>query len=91
MRDKGFISNRLFDGFAAGAFIISDKIEGYENVFGDALVIYETPEELHKLINYYLNNEHERSEKVKEGKNKVMAKYTFQKKVEYILEVLNEK
>jgi spore maturation protein CgeB len=28
MREKGFISNRIFDGLASGALIISDQVEG---------------------------------------------------------------
>ena len=37
MRDKGFLSNRLFDAAAAGAFIISDKVQGLESIFTDNL------------------------------------------------------
>ena len=51
MREKGFISNRIFDGFASGALIISDHIKGAENVFGETLITYDTPDELNNLIN----------------------------------------
>ncbi len=89
MRKKGFISNRLFDGFAAGAFIISDKINGAEKLFGDALVTYETPDELNHLIENYLNNEKERTRKAKKGQQIVIKKHTYQKRVEQILDIIN--
>ena len=90
MREKGFISNRLFDGFAAGAFIISDNIQGAEKVFGDALVTYDNPEELSSLIEHYLNNEEERTKEVEKGKTIVKEHHTFQKRVKCILKVLNK-
>jgi len=46
MRDRGFISNRLFDAGAAGAYIITDEVEGMAEIFGDAISMVRTPEEL---------------------------------------------
>jgi O-antigen biosynthesis protein len=89
MREEGFISNRLFDGFAAGAFIISDNIRGAE-VFGDALVTYDNPKELSSAIGTYLNKEEERIEKIEKGKSIVKEHHTFQKRVERILEILDK-
>jgi len=90
MRERGFISNRLFDGFASGAFIISDKVKKTETIFGDALVTYETPEELHELIDHYFTEEDELCKNAETGKNKIMKECTFQKRAESILEVLNK-
>ncbi|QUH23768.1 glycosyltransferase [Methanobacterium alkalithermotolerans] len=56
MREKGFLSNRLFDGVACGAFIISDKVKGGEDVFGDRVVFYEGEEDLKNKIDEILNN-----------------------------------
>ncbi|MCE7697903.1 MAG: glycosyltransferase [Methanobacterium paludis] len=90
MREKGFISNRLFDGFTAGAFIISDNIQGAEKVFGDALVTYDNPEELSSLIETYLDNEEKRTKKIEKGKTIVKEHHSFQKRVERILKVLDK-
>jgi GT2 family glycosyltransferase/spore maturation protein CgeB len=89
MRDKGFISNRIFDGFASGAFIISDRVEGAETVFGDALVTYETPEELHKLIRYYINNKTNRAERTRKVRKKVLNEYVFKKIVKPLIYLCN--
>lgn len=90
MREKGFISNRLFDGFAAGAFIISDNVNGAGNVFGDALITYDTPDELNDLIEIYLNNEKERVKKSKNGRKNVTSHHTYQNRAERMLEIINQ-
>lgn len=91
MRDKGFISNRIFDGLASGAFIISDRIKGYEEVFGDALITYETPEELKALIDKYLKKPHLRKAKIQKGREIVIRdNHTFKNRVEMFLKVMDE-
>ena len=90
MRKKGFLSNRLFDGYASGAFIISDNIKGYKEIFGNALVTYKTKEELDSLIEKYLKNEPLRKEKARKGYKIVTEKHTFKKRVERIIEVIEK-
>jgi len=91
MREKGFISNRLFDGFAAGAFIISDDVKVGKEIFGDALVTYSNATELHELIDHYLDNDLEKIKKVEKGREIVLVNHTFAKRVEYLLEIIKEK
>ncbi len=91
MREKGFLSNRLFDGFASGAFIISDNIEGSKEVFGNALVTYNSREELKSLIEEYLNDENLRKEKAKRGYEIVINNHTFEKRIDRIIRVIQEK
>lgn len=90
MRDKGFISNRLFDGFASGAFIISDKVQGAEKIFGDALVTYDIPSTLNHAIDYYLEHGEERKEKIEKAQEIVLNKHTFAKRVAYIMEIIRK-
>ncbi len=87
MREKGFISNRLFDGFASGAFIISDEVEGVSNLFGDVLVTYSSPEELEKIIDKYLKDEIARNKKAVEGYKLVKTHHTYQDRVDKILKI----
>jgi len=89
MREKGFISNRLFDGFASGALIISDKVEGAEDIFGEALITYETPDELNNLIDHYLDNKELRRKIVETTRNNVIENHTFQNRAEYMLKIIN--
>jgi len=87
MRDKGFVSNRLFDGFAAGAFIISDRVRGAGNVFGESLITYDEPDELRTLIEYYLDHEDQRIGKSREGHDIVVKNHTYQQRAEQMLEI----
>ncbi len=50
MADEGFLSNRLFDAVASGARVISDQAAGLEQVFGDAVVTYSSPEHLREIL-----------------------------------------
>jgi len=90
MREYGFISNRIFDGFASETFIISDKVKGVEKVFGDSLVTYETPDELKELINLYLSDKQLRKNKVEAVCNFVREHHTFQKRVKRFVEIIRE-
>lgn len=88
MKEKGFISNRLFDGFASGAFIISDNVKGASDIFGDLLVTYDSPEELKNLVDNYLENEDKRNEQAKMGMKLVNTYHTYHNRVEDILKII---
>ena len=49
MRADGFVSNRLFDAVASGARVISDEVAGLAELFGPAVQVYETPDDLARL------------------------------------------
>ncbi len=88
MRENGFVSNRIFDGFAAGAFILSDDVRGAGDVFGEALVTYNTPNQLRDLIEYYLENDDERERKARQGRAAVTSSHTFQDRANCILGII---
>lgn len=50
MAQAGFIQNRLFDAVAVGRPVITDHVEGLEELFGGAAISYATPCELAELI-----------------------------------------
>ncbi|MBU4536085.1 MAG: glycosyltransferase [Euryarchaeota archaeon] len=87
MRDKGFLSNRLFDASACGAFIISDKVRGIEHIFADAVVTYEDSEDFKMIIMYYLNNNIERKNKSLIINNNL--NFTFEERTKSIIQLLN--
>ena len=51
MRREGFIAMRPFDVVAAGGRVISESVEGLTEIFGAALVQYDTTEQLTELLN----------------------------------------
>jgi len=50
MAEHDFISNRLFDCVAVGAYVISDFVEGISELFGPLVKQYRSVEELRALI-----------------------------------------
>lgn len=50
MARHGFYSNRLFDAVASGAKVISDPVDGIEEVFGPSVRVYRTLDELRQLL-----------------------------------------
>lgn len=50
MREHGFVSNRLFDAAFVGARVVSDDIEGLDDLFGGLVKTYRSPEELERLL-----------------------------------------
>ncbi|RUR03040.1 glycosyltransferase [Labedella endophytica] len=49
MAEWGFINNRLFDAVAAGARVISDHVDGIDELFHEAVRTYRTTDELAAL------------------------------------------
>ena len=88
MRDKGFLSNRLFDASACGAFIISDKVKGVEDVFRDILLTYNDQDELKILLNNYLNSKTKREERSEASKEITIYHFTYRKRAEKILKII---
>lgn len=75
MREKGFASNRLYDGLSSGAFIITDKVKG----MGDLeryVQTYETKEELENLLERFLNDSDLRLNSM-ENRKQFIGKHTF--------------
>jgi O-antigen biosynthesis protein len=85
MRDRGFLSNRLFDGAATGAFMISDAVDDAAGIFGEDLVTYRTNSEFCDLVTYYLRHSRERHEKAARLRERVLGTHTFADRAREIL------
>lgn len=88
MREAGFLSNRLFDAGACGAFIISDHIEGAKDLFGDALIMYRDAQELKQLVNEFLADEKKRKHYGEQLRDLVTREHTFAHRAAMIMQVL---
>ena len=85
MREHGFASNRLYDAVACGALVVSDRIDGLEERFGGAVVTYESPEELHTIVEHFLAHPGERAARGAAGRELVLAQHTFAHRVDALL------
>ena len=90
MIEAGYISNRIFDATACGAFVISDYIKEIEEIYGDSIVMYKSEEEFVKLINYYLEHEDERKEKAKRAQKITIERFGADKLVGKMAKIMRE-
>ncbi len=89
MREKGFISNRIFDALACKSFIITDAVIGLEKYFGDSVVTYKNKKELQEKVELYMNNEELRQKKIEKGYEIVIKNHTFENRAKQIINDIN--
>ena len=85
MQREGFLSNRLYDASAAGAFVISDGIEGLEAEFDGGVVAYEDAADLHAVIERFVADPDGRREHAARARAAVIARHTFERRIEELL------
>lgn len=88
MRAHGFVSNRIYDALACGAFVISDRVSEIDERFDGAVVTYEGRDELKRLVDHYLANPDERCRLAEQGRSVVLSDHTFEHRVGDLLEIV---
>jgi hypothetical protein len=88
MRDEGFIPNRIYDALASGGFVVSEAIPGLEAEFDGAVVAYHDQAELLAAIEKYLALAAERTALAAVGRQAVLARHTFDDRVDAITRAL---
>jgi spore maturation protein CgeB len=89
MRAWGFVSNRLFDVLACGAPVISDPVEGLDELFDGAVLEYGTPAELRDLVDRVLADPAAARARSDRGRRIVVAKHTFDHRADQLLDSLS--
>lgn len=89
MNREGFVSVKVFDVLASGGFCISDKNYGIQEIFGDSVPQYESPEHLSQLIDFYINHPDERFKLMEKGKE-IALSHIWQKRAEQFLKGIDE-
>ena len=85
MQREGFLSNRLYDASASGAFVISDAIDGLREEFDGGVVAYHGRDELHALVEAYLADPEARAARAARARAAVLARHTFDHRAREIL------
>jgi spore maturation protein CgeB len=88
MQREGFLSNRLYDASAAGAFVISDGVDGLEAEFDGGIVAYRDRAHLRSLIDHYLEHPDERRDHAQRARAAVIARHTFDHRARALLDDL---
>ncbi|MFT5563540.1 MAG: GT2 family glycosyltransferase/spore maturation protein CgeB, partial [Myxococcota bacterium] len=87
MREHGFLSNRLYDALAAGAFVVSDFVDGVDEQFDGAVVTYRNRAELAEVLTRYLADDDARRALAAKGRATVLAQHTFGHRVDRLREL----
>ena len=87
MRRHGFVSNRVFDALACGAFVIADDNPGLAEALPGAVETYSSPMELGVKIERYLGNLDARRQIAERGRAIVLAEHTVEHRVDRLLAI----
>jgi glycosyltransferase involved in cell wall biosynthesis len=89
MRAWGLISNRLFDVLACGTPVISEPVEGIDELFGGAVLEYHSPGELRVLVDGVLADPEAARRLAERGRGLVLAHHTFDHRAGQLLQALH--
>lgn len=87
MRCHGFVSNRVFDALACGAFVIADDNPALAEELPGAVETYSTPAELGAKLERYLGDPEERERIARHGRAMVLADHTVERRAEQLLAI----
>ena len=88
MRAAGFISNRIYDALACGAFVLSDDVPGLTDEFDGGIAVYCDKAGLREAIERYLDEPARRREAAERGRSAVLERHTFERRAAALLAVI---
>ncbi|MDD9206858.1 glycosyltransferase [Georgenia sp. 10Sc9-8] len=86
MVEHAFISNRLFDLLACEANVVSDHVEGMDEVFGDAVRTFAEPAELKQHVTEILADPEGHRASLREAGRRVREQHTFAARAQTLAE-----
>lgn len=90
MQAWGFVSNRLFDVLACRTPVISDHVDGVDELFDGAVLEYRTPAELQALVDDVLTDRTQARERAERGRKIILANHTFDHRASQLMSQLGE-
>ena len=88
MRAAGFISNRIYDALACGAFVLSDDVAGLADEFDGGVAVYRDEAGLREATERYLDAPAFRRETAERGRSAVLERHTFERRAAALLAVI---
>lgn len=87
MAEQGFISNRLFDIVAAGGRVVSDWVEGIDELFGGLVRTYRSSSELKELLDLErIESNFPTGDEALEVSSRVRIDHSFDKRARTLIE-----
>ncbi len=91
MRERGFVSNRIFDALASGACVLSDPVDTLDELVGETVTTCSGRDDLHRKIEYLLSHPEERSRLGTAGRRMVLENHTIASRVDEILRLVEDR
>jgi spore maturation protein CgeB len=88
MRAAGFISNRIYDALACGAFVLSDDVAGLADEFDGGVAVYRDAAGLREAVERYLDEPALRADIAARGRSAVLERHTFEGRAAALLAVI---
>ena len=84
------LSDRVFNVLQAGGFLLSDRNEAIAELFreGEEVECFTTREEMLDKIDYYLANDRERERIAANGRARVLAEHSLERRIDTLLATL---
>jgi len=84
------INLRIYDILACGGFILSDRVDSLQAIFGDAVVCTTGNEDEWAKLVLYLADGDERQRRSQEGRKIVLSDHTYANRMETLIKYLKE-
>jgi len=85
MLREGFLNPRILDVMASGGVVVSDSLPNAQDIFGEALLTYTSPEELDQILHHLFEDNYYREHMRKIGMATVES-YSFKSAAQRIIE-----
>ena len=86
MAQHGFLSNRLFDAAASGARVVSDDVAGINEVFGEAVAVFQTPSELAELCSKATRDEWGSQDEISKRAQQIGIEHSFDQRAKVLVQ-----
>jgi len=90
MAKEGFIANRLFDAVCAGARVVSDAVDGVDEIFGGVVQTYRDVADLGRLLSPEATNIFPSDVRRMEIARRIAAEHSFQVRADRLIADVTE-
>jgi len=90
MAQKGFVSNRIFDALAVESILLTDDVVDMPNEIKQYINIYKNEKDFVEKLSDILLNQQKYREKVATARDVIINNYSFEKRAEEILSVIEK-
>lgn len=89
MRTNGFVANRLFDVLASGGAVVSDHVDGIDELLGDTVPTYRDRWELAQRVDELRADPEARNRRIDAGRRRVLEHHTLDHRAAALVDLID--